>query len=334
MTIKGFFEDKRYIILSTLLVTVFLAFFLIVLKIQWEIIVVVIVSVLLLFFIMMVVEFSRRYQFYNEVAMNLAALDQKYLITELLPNSGFLDGDILIETLQISNKSMSDYVSAYRHSQDDYMNYLDLWIHEVKTPLAAIDLIASNTNTREMKEILEETTKVENYLEQVLYYARSSSLEKDYIIQKVRLEDSVRKVIKNLSATFIQKRVQLQLESLDVDVFSDAKWLEYILKQIIDNALKYVKAGEGMITISSETHDQSVSLHIKDNGPGIADSDIRRVFERGFTGQTGRFHQQATGMGLYLVKILGDKLYLDISIKSEQGTHVTITFPKSDMMFQ
>ncbi|QIK69773.1 HAMP domain-containing histidine kinase [Erysipelothrix sp. HDW6C] len=334
MRIRDYLADKRYLILVALFLSVFLLFFLSVLKIQWEVTVMVLLSLWIATGTPLVVEFSRRRSFYNELLANLEALDQKYLITEMIPDPTFLDGMVLVEVLNDTNKSMADFVRTYKSSQDDYLSYLELWIHEVKTPLAAIDLIASNHRGLEMNAILEESARIQNYLEQVLFYARSSSVEKDYIVQKIDLGMHIRNVVKELSPIFIQKKVSLDMDGIDRDVYSDAKWLEFIIKQILDNALKYVEADTGSIEVKCFEQAQNIVLTIQDNGPGIPAQDIRRVFERGFTGQLGRNHKQATGMGLYLVKTLGDKLYMNISIASDSGTTVTLTFPKSDMMFR
>lgn len=335
MNTKAYLKDRSYLLLTTLVVVFLLTTFLIALRIQVELIIIIDLCIVGLIGLDVVKEWSKRKKYYDELVDNVSALDKKYLVTEIIERGEFYDAQVLYDALYEINKATADTVSDLRKRQTDYKDYIELWIHEVKTPLAAIKLMASNGG-EEMQGILEEVGHVENYLEQVLFYARSSSVEKDYLIQQLDIAVCVRNVIKEMSVIFIQKKIKLELEMDSIMVYSDPKWLEFMLKQILDNALKYTESETGIIKIEAKDYEQRVELVITDNGTGIAAADLPRLFERGFTGQTGRQHQQATGMGLFLVKELSDKLHLTIridSIKNEK-TVVTIGFPKSNMMFK
>lgn len=333
MTIKKYLKDKLYFISITGLVIVFLMLLFGVTDTSLAVSVTTILCVFVVAGSVLIVEWKRRYLFYKEIDLAFDNLDKKYFIHEMLPKSGFLDGDILLEIINELSKSIADEVSNLNNAHKEYLDFVEMWIHEVKTPLAAISLITSNNKSSEMVRVKEEVKKVEKQLEQILFYARSSSLEKDYIIQSVDLEKVVRTSVKYLSTQFISKKIGLNLELENTIVYSDPKWLEYIFKQILENALKYSDEGKA-ITIRSAVHNQSVQVDIIDEGIGISESDIKRVFDRGFTGQIGRNSRQATGFGLYLVKTLSERLGIGLSIVSDEGTTVSLVFPKSDMNFR
>lgn len=334
MKTKDFLADKAYLLILVGVLEVVVLFFLTAVGVQHEIVGIVMFLLGLVLVVVLVVEFSRRKRFYDELLMNLEGLDQKYLLTEMIPEGYFLDATLWIEVMEEVNKSMADRVSDYKRRQEDYKEYIELWIHEVKTPLAGAKLIASNHSSAEMNLLMREMSHVENYLEQVLFYARSSSLEKDYMIQALNLNTHIRNVIKELAPIFIQRKIQIELDVTEANVYSDPKWLEFMIKQVLSNSLKYVDEGEGIIHVTTSIQEHSISLIICDNGPGIPVGDLERVFERGFTGERGRQNKQATGMGLYLVKTLSRKLNLDVKIESHEVTCVTFVFPKSQMMFK
>ncbi len=280
-----------------------------------------------------IVEYMRRRTFYHDIYDIMDGLDQKYLVSEIIEEPQFLDGAVLYDVMQELDKSMLEQVNDYRKREEDYRNYIEMWVHEIKTPLAAVKLMMSNHENELTQSLSEEVEKVEDFVEQALFYARSTTLEKDYLIKEMPLEPTVNKVIRKHSKQFIYRRIKLEREGLEEVVYSDAKWLEFILNQIISNALKYSE-DEGLIRIATTKHKESVILMIEDHGMGISLSDLPRIFDKGFTGKNGRKNEKATGMGLYLCKLLCDKLYLDLKATSLEGagTTISITFPISTMM--
>lgn len=280
------------------------------------------------------VEYIRRRNFYHDLEKTMQNLQEKYLLIEMMEEPDFIDGQILYETLGKVNKNMLEHVNTYRQREEEYRNYVEMWVHEIKTPLAAGKLMISNNENAVTKSIEEELDKIEGFVDQALFYARSTTLEKDYIIKEMKLSSVVNKILKKHAKSFIYRKIQLETEGLDAVVYSDSKWLEFIIDQIITNALKYTKEQSGKIRIYTKQQEQSVSLYIEDNGIGISLSDLHRVFDKGFTGQNGRKNEKATGMGLYLCKLLCDKLYLDLHISSQEGLGTTlwIVFPISSMM--
>ena len=216
-------------------------------------------------------------------------------------------------------------------SGEDYKEYIELWIHEIKIPIATSKMIIENNKNEITKSIYEELDKIENYTEQALFYARSNTANKDYIIKKTNLEKIVNNVILKNKAEFIHKKIQLDIHDINVEVKTDSKWVIFILNQIINNSIKYKKQNENLkIEIFTKKQKESICLYIKDNGMGIKKGEITRVFEKGFTGSNGRIlNKKSTGIGLYLCKKLCDKLGMAIELNSEEnvGTEIKLIFP-------
>lgn len=286
------------------------------------------------FIVSMGVEYGRRRTYYQELERTLEELDQKYLLTEVLHEPLFMDGKILYETMRIVDKSMAEHTNRYRLAQSEYKDYIELWVHEVKTPLAAAKLVLENNTSNVSESVLEELDKIESFVEQALFYARSTNPEKDYMIEELSLKECVNKVVRKHSKTFIYKKIKLEIECVEEQVYSDSKWLTFILNQIINNALKYMPLEDGVLHIYGTKQEHCILLHIQDNGIGIPEYEHSRIFDKGFTGTNGRGNEKATGMGLYLCKLLCDKLYLALQCESIEhvGTTITITFPISSMM--
>lgn len=191
-------------------------------------------------------------------------------------------------------------------------------------------MISENHQSEYISKINSQVDKIENFIEQALYYARSNDVEKDSIVKKMKLYDSVVKIIRKNSKDFISKKIKLELEDFsDTEIYSDTKWIEFIINQLIQNAIKYSKGDNSKISITLETHSNSVVLLISDNGIGISQKDISRVFEKGFTGENGRLLGSSTGIGLYLCKKLSLKLGIGLELTSEKniGTTVKLIFP-------
>ena len=193
-------------------------------------------------------------------------------------------------------------------------------------------MIIQNNKSAVTKSIGEELDKVENYIEQALFYARSNAVEKDYIITKSNLKEIVNGAILKNKTNLLNKMVALELKDLEQEVYTDNKWAIFIINQIIQNSVKYLKEQDKKIEIFAKPKNDKVILYIKDNGIGIKKGEITRVFEKGFTGENGRIiGKKSTGIGLYLCKKLCDKLGLAIELNSEKdvGTEVRIIFPKN-----
>ncbi|MDR1203996.1 MAG: sensor histidine kinase [Peptococcaceae bacterium] len=271
-------------------------------------------------------EFFTKKQYYTKLQNLLDQLEEKRFLPEMIDRPDFFDGQILYDTLRRTAKSMSGEIGKHRLASLEYREYIEMWVHEIKTPIAGTKLICENTHNQ---EILTELDKIEFLAEQVLFYSRSGSVEKDYIIKAVPLSDLVGGALRNNAVYLIANKVKITALELDWTVFTDAKWVVFILRQIMDNSVKY---GGTHLEFRGVPHPQSVSLFIRDDGVGIPEKDIPRVFDKGFTGENGRRFGRSTGFGLYLCKKLCTKLGLAVSIASEagQGAAVEIQFPKSE----
>lgn len=329
-----YLKEKLYFIILAFVTSLIIVLFLRAVNCNGQVIIVVTFLFWGMVLAVLAIEYIRRVTYYKNLKEILASLDQKYLLAEIIDEAQFLDGQVLYETMREVNKSMLENVNKYRQFGEEYKDYIEMWVHEIKTPLAAGKLIISNNPSEVTKSIEEELNKVEDFVEQALFYARSTTVEKDYVIKEMSLKDTVNKVIKKNAKTFIYKRIKIDLQNIDVMVYSDAKWLEFILHQIVGNALKYTPEESGVITLHTSKQSDQILLSIQDNGQGIPLQDLPRVFDKGFTGKNGRSNEMATGMGLYLCKLLCDKLYLDIRMTSMEGkgTCVMISFPINSMM--
>lgn len=336
MDLKSFIKDK-------ILLTILLAFGIITIEIfliPYQSInfikLYIPIAIITLYLIGLTIEYFIKRNFYNNLLNTLNDLDEKYLITEIIKTPNFMEGDILKDVLEQIDKSMMENVNKYKYKQEDYKDYIELWIHEIKIPIAASKMIIENNKNVITKSIDEELSKVENYIEQALFYARSNTVEKDYYIKKVKLKDIVNGSIKRNKNVLIHEKISINIHDLELEVNTDNKWIGFILNQIIQNSIKYKKQNNQLeIEIYAKQGKENVVLYIKDNGIGIKKGEITRVFEKGFTGTNGRLlGKKSTGIGLYLCKNLCNKLGISIELNSiqDEGTEIRLVFPKSSYM--
>lgn len=288
-------------------------------------------SVLIMFGVGEIWQYFQKKKYYETIFFNLEELDQKYLIAEVIPKANFLEGKLLSEILIETNKSMIEHVKYYQYLQENYKEYIELWIHEIKLPIAVSKMIIENNKSSVTRKIDEEIDKIDNYTEQALFYARSNTVEKDYCIKKIRLMDLVTPVIQKNKNVLIPRKIKIDIHDLENEVYTDSKWCVFILNQIIQNSIKYFDKEEKVIEFYSKENQDNIVLSIKDNGIGISSVEISKVFEKGFTGTNGRINdKKSTGIGLYLCKKLCTKLRIGITIASEFGqfTTVNMIFPK------
>ncbi len=285
MTFFRFLKDK--VLLITLLTFSVFSIEILILPYKINFLIRIYITIFPIMFIVigLLAEYTMKKRFYNELKKGIDELEDKYLISEIVKAPDFTEGKILKETIQDISKSMIDNVNYYKFKQEDYKEYIELWIHEIKTPIATSKMIIENNKNEVTKSIEEEIDKVENYIEQALFYARSNTVEKDYIISKSNLKEIVNNTILKNKSNLISNKVIIDIHNLDTDVYTDSKWVIFILNQIIQNSLKYFKENEKKLEIYSVEQSEKVILYIKDNGIGIAKKDVERVFEKGFTGK-------------------------------------------------
>lgn len=334
MNLRDFIRERIVFIIINSLILLFTAILLMVLKVD---------SFAILFIVIIngagiltyhIFDYLRKKQYYDEIKENMESLDKKYLISEVIEEGTFTESKLIYDVICKSNKAMNDEIGEFKRGINDYREYIELWVHEIKTPIATCKLLIENNESPLTESIGEEVCKLENYIDQALFYTRSNTIEKDYIIKEMSLSSCVNKVLNNNADSLIKKRVKISLGDLEKIVYSDSKWIEFILGQIISNSIKYMNKEHKELKIYCNENSKYVILNIEDNGAGISEKDISRVFHKGFTGENGRKFGKSTGIGLYLCKKLCKKLGLDINLVSEEGefTRVSIIFPINRMM--
>jgi signal transduction histidine kinase len=271
-------------------------------------------------------EYFTKNRYYRELRDATEQLDRTYLLCEVISAPDFCEGEILYDALKAVGKSANDEIAKHRLIATEYREYIELWVHEIKTPIAVAKLLCENARNADMNA---EMDKIERLVEQALFYARSGNVENDYLIRRIDLSELLNDALKNGAKYLIGHKIRVRTENLSHTVFTDPKWLSFILWQLIDNSVKY---GSRSIEFSGVQNEGSVSLFIRDDGVGISEKDLARVFDKGFTGENGRRFGRSTGLGLYLCRKLCTKLGLFLSLESAPGNGVVakLVFPKRE----
>ena len=253
-------------------------------------------------------------------------LSERYLISEVIEQPEQAEDQVYCRLLKMAGKSMLEQIGDIRRERMEYKEYIEQWIHEIKTPITAMKLLCENHRSDLTKEVLLELEKTNRFTEQALYYARSEHTEKDYSVREICLSDVIHQAIADNKYLLLQNHIRIEIGNTNYTVFSDDKWLRFILNQLIVNAVKYQAAQPELVFGCHQNGDQ-IMLEVSDNGIGIPACDLPRVFEKGFTGENGRIAQNSTGIGLYLCKRLCDKLGILIFAESEgAGTTIQLIF--------
>lgn len=286
-------------------------------------------SVFFVIYLIGIYLFQKRY--YNIITDIIN--NQKEDIINSLPEPKTYEQNLYNQLLRNVSNEKDSQIQQLHEEKIENLEFTTSWVHEIKTPIAVSRLIMENSIGKNLYEILDnledEIDKIDNYVEQALYYSRLDSFSKDYFIKEIDLGKVVKEIVKKHAKTFINKKIRIEIDDSILNVSTDKKWLIFIIDQILSNSLKYTSEG-GKIKINFEKYEKEKKLIIEDDGIGIRPEDIRRVFDKGFTGHTGRQDYKSTGMGLYLAKKLARKLGHNITIDSVYGeyTKVTIHFPK------
>ncbi|WP_203364044.1 sensor histidine kinase [Bacillus sp. REN10] len=278
----------------------------------------------LVFISFLIVRYHKETKFYQ----SLQNWDQDLDITNLsLPESPF--EQIILESMTQQTKRLKQQATESRLLLEQEKDELLAWIHEVKTPLTAMHLIIDRLQDDKLKaNMMHEWLRIHLLLDQQLHQKRMLFMENDLYIEQVQLEDMIFQEINTLRSWCIQKRIGFDVELNEATVLSDAKWLAFIIRQLLTNAVKYSEAAD--IIIKSYIENEQTVLQVQDFGRGIDPKDLPRIFDKGFTSTTEHQDNAATGMGLYLTKKIAKPLLIHITVQSElgKGTTFTLTFPK------
>ena len=278
------------------------------------------------------ISYIKKNSFYKNYLSNLEKLSKKYLILETIPEPNTYEEKILVNSLYDINKSMIENINEYQRSTIEFKEFVELWIHEVKIPISSLILKCHNNKEKYDKSFLSLIRRLDNQIDEVLYYVRSENTEKDFAIAEVSLKEVIRNVGLKNKDDLLESNIDFITDLKDLKISTDKKWLEFIINQIINNSIKYKKDKDSYIKISAFEQSEKKVLEIYDNGIGIPSKDLKRVFEKSFTGSNGREKVKSTGMGLYIVKKLCDKLGHNIKIESKEKdyTKVIIEFGKNE----
>lgn len=231
----------------------------------------------------------------------------------------------IIRELYKENKGLKTKLDF---EKSEMIDYYTLWVHQIKNPLAGINLILQNSKSEDKEDLLEEIFKVEEYVGMVLGYLRLADGESDLVIKEENLNKILKSSIKKYSKLFIRKKIELFYGEPELSIITDEKWFSFAVEQIISNSIKYTRKGKISIYVNRNI------LHIEDTGIGIKEEDLPRIFEKGFTGYNGRMNKKSTGIGLYLTKKIIEKLgyKLEIESKINEGTKVKIILNKDILL--
>lgn len=280
--------------------------------------------VLLLSNCMFLVFFLFRYWRYRRIYQRLSApLNQ---LEDSLHQGGDVPlEDALNELLHSQYRYYQGQIHDYEKKQQEHVTFITQWVHQMKTPLSVIQLTLQNKKNLDIKSIREEMDRIKRGLDLVLYTARLDVFERDFHVEPVSLQRIAKKVIQDHKRFFIQNNVYPELQIDDgIKVESDAKWLTFIINQLVTNAVKYSSGSGGKVILSSYHRGRNEVLEIRDQGVGIPKQDLRRVFDPYYTGENGRVYSESTGMGLYLVKEVCKKLQHRIELESDVGKGTTL----------
>lgn len=275
--------------------------------------------------------FSRK-KYLNKLLDMTEELEERYLLPEIMQEPEKADEQVFYQIMKMSEKSMLERIGEVQRERKEYKEYIEQWIHEVKTPITAIKLICENNRCSFTRDLMVELENINRFTEQALYYARSEHTENDYSVREIRLSNVVHGAIADNKYLLRQNNVTVTVDNVEYSIYSDDKWLRFILDQLISNAVKY-RIDQPVLHFSAVKENDRVILSVEDDGIGIPQSDLSRIFEKGFTGQNGRIIHSSTGIGLYLCKRLCDKLGIGISASSEgKGTTISLSFRINDFV--
>ena len=281
----------------------------------------------------------------RELESILEGLDEKYLFAQCIPAGGSIYERRVLELFRKAGRAMIGTVSDARETQREYREYVESWVHEIKTPITAAGLISRRMDPVTRRKLSAELAQIESHVERALFYARAENPEKDFIIRQAAISEIVEEAVERHRTLLIQSGVRVETEDsedggegLEQIVYTDVKWAVFILGQLLQNAARYRRdaceeaaSGEKtpVIALKAGRLGKQLQLTVSDNGMGIPAHELSRVFDRGFTGSNGRSRGGSTGMGLYLCRKLAACLEIELRIASMagEGTTVTLIFP-------
>lgn len=267
-------------------------------------------------------KFRRRHILLREIYYNLPIMPDR-----LPPSDNLIEEDLgaVISRLSALNQDSQNRLSSARQNSLDYYT---VWVHQIKTPIAAMQMILQSEDTPQNKELLAELFRIEQYVGMALHYIRLNSNNTDFLFREYNLDKIIRKAVHRYAPQFVHRKIKLIYSPIEARVLTDEKWLLFIIEQLLSNAIKYTAPG-GRVSIEYSDN----LLSIADNGIGISEEDIPRIFEKGYTGLGGRTDNKSTGLGLYLCKRTADNLGYKLYVESKVGSGSVFTIDLSKDKF-
>lgn len=333
MKLIDYLKDKLIPIFIYIINTFIISMLLVAFKNNYFLIIIIVILLIISGLILLLTDYLKKRSFYNNIQSKLINLDKKYLVLEMLDKPKNKEEELTYQILYDINKSYIEELKEYKLSLKSFKEYIELWIHEVKIPISSLILMTHNSKENLPKKYTTQINRLDNYIDQVLYYVRSNNSEEDYLIKEVSLSKIINAVALKNKDDLLENNIEFIVKAKEEKVLTDEKWLEFILNQIINNSTKYKRNIKNpKIEIVVEENSTQVTLTITDNGIGIPKNDLPKVFNKSFTGTNGRKTSKSTGLGLYITKNLLKKLGHKVGIESSvnEYTKVTITFSKND----
>ena len=340
MTLREFLSDRLKRIALQVICAGLATLFLFATGTQPGVLVILLIVFLLVFLTVNMFDFFQQRARLLELKSILDGLDRKYLFTECIPQPKGLFERRLFDLVRLAGRDMTGAVSDAQASQREYREYVERWVHEIKTPLSLSELVLEN-HREEMSEYVYRRMRhvqrmAEMDVERILYYARLHAEHVDYRFEKIFLPECVEEVLEEFSGMEEEKGVDVRVEAAQSWIVSDRRVLAFMLSQILGNAFKYTRKTGGIVEIAGwedeegEKEKRKIHLAVRDNGGGVPQEDIPFLFDKGFTGNhPGR--QDATGMGLYFVKKYAEVLAVDVRVEEERildgGFGIELLFP-------
>lgn len=330
MKFKDYFLNKITEILGTFFVLFLMLEFLYIIGNTFSVVFMIGVVIAILIMTKYLIDWYRKKKYFEIITERVKDLKEPWLIAELLPVSYTIEDEIYQELLRKVGSSAIEEIHKIEDEQKEYEDYIEQWIHEVKTPITSIHLMLENRiseNPGLKKDLNVELSRLENDVELALYYARSEQIYRDYLIQKLNVRKVLLKVVNKNRTVIMNSSVAIDLDCDEaLYAYGDEKWLVFMLTQVLLNAIKYKAEADAKVVMRAKRDNKRIVLNIIDNGKGIKKEELPRIFDKGFTGSNGRDNEKSTGMGLYLVHKLCEKLEIDIEADSVYGEFTEISF--------
>lgn len=318
MTLMEYLEDHLSLTLFSIIWLIIEGIILLCIGVDPSIILILSAIWLILYTVSILYDWKRKSFFQKKLLAISAQLDQPYLLHEVMPKTPYHEDAFYREIIYRGYKSMLEEVSHVRRDRNEYREYIEQWVHEIKTPIAAMKLTCENQKMDKKQAVLRQVERVQHYINQALFYARSEVVEKDFQIRETSALLCVQQAFLECKYICLQANACIDIPVDDMAIYTDEKWLIFILCQLIENAIKYRNPKDPRIVITFEQADKFNVIRVIDHGSGIAKQDISRIFDKGFTGENGRYvDMHATGIGLYLVKRLCDQMQITINVESQ-----------------